>query len=195
MSVQICDRCGRKWGGLIHPDHPTPKDCPYCSAESEAIRMRALTCGVNKAFSYPLPDVEKRPNPDTVAALDRWSLILPGQHAAWDRFVIMLCSLADFPGVPPAVKHFPEATHEVDVFAIDPRFPKEAFDKGSVQILEPVNYVHQFVATDEKANQVAAHLAERFVRGELPAEPQGITINDKTAREYFADVVAEFLKG
>jgi hypothetical protein len=75
--------------------------------------MKEIIRGKYRAFSIPLPSVGDRPNKDTVAALDRWCLIMPGIHPAWHRWCIMGCSLATFPGVLPAVKHAPDMTHEI----------------------------------------------------------------------------------
>src|ERR1700675_2115866 len=102
------------------------------------------------ARKWPLPPVKDRPNPHTIASMDRWTLHLPGQHPFWADYMLSGSSLADFPGVTPAHKQFPEATHEILVAAIDPDFPKENLDQGGVQILEPLTHVVQVTTTDER---------------------------------------------
>lgn len=124
---------------------------------------------------------EQPANPDAVAALDRWQMYLPGDHPLWDRYCILACTLADLPGVKPAVKHFPQATHEVSVHAIDPKYPADKFDAGGVQLMSPVNHCVQVVSTDEKVNAAVEAVARLFVDGQLIVEPSGIT----GARELF----------
>lgn len=127
------------------------------------------------AVKHNLPPVKDRPNPDTVASLERWILHLPGHHAAWDFYALLCCSLADFPGVPPAKKHFPGATHEFVVGAINPDFPRSNLDAGGVDLLEPLNYVEQLaLPNDAAASRILEAVAADFVNGNLPAEPQGI---------------------
>lgn len=133
---------------------------------------------------HPLPPVDDRPNQDTIASFERWLLYLPGQHACWNRYALCGATLRDFPGVPPAKKHYEEATHEVCLFAIDPNFPQENFDKGGIQILEPINYCFQLTTTDANFRNILEKLAEMFVQGQLPADPEGIRFGNKTAREY-----------
>lgn len=152
--------------------------------------MKTMTGKFGTAFSPPLPPVAERPNHDTVAALPRWLMTIRGQHPLWDRFCILTCSLADFPGVPPAKKQFPEATHELTVCAIDPRFPQKDFEEGRVAILEPVNHVIQIIATDALANAAAEALACEFINQRQLVEPSGIT----GAREAAYGFVRRFIK-
>jgi hypothetical protein len=142
-----------------------------------------------RAWRAERPPAADRPNPDTVASLPRWHLEMPGLHPVWDRWVILSCSLADFPGVPPAKKHFAEATHELSVWAINPGFPAAAWRAGGVQLLTPVNHVVQYVAaSDAVAEHVAHRAAELLVYGLALVEPQGV----HGAREHFAECVRRF---
>lgn len=146
------------------------------------------------AIKHDLPPMEERPNKDTVASFERWILHLPGQSAAWSDYALMSCSLADFPGVPPAKKRFPEATHEIHLFAIDPTYPQVDLDAGGVALLEPVNYVVQVATTNERFRELIEQLAVKFVNGEIPAEPQGVTVNGEPAREWFEGLCREMVK-
>lgn len=142
------------------------------------------------AFSVPLPPVSERPNPDTVASLDRWTLFMPGPSPAWNYYCVLGVCLRDFPGVKPAHKKSPEMTHEIIVAAMDPDFPQENIDKGGISLLDPLNYVHQFVApSDEMANKVLEAVTRGFLEGQLVIEPQGVS----GARELFADFVKKSL--
>lgn len=140
----------------------------------EITPVKRITDGNRYAFEVEIPPPQERPNPDTVAATGRWNMVLPGDHPNWDRYVLAACSLADFPGVPPANKKFREATREVVVAAIDPTFPEASFVDGGVQIMSPMNYVEQIITTDEVAVRLMEFLADGFVHRTLVAEPSGI---------------------
>lgn len=127
------------------------------------------------AWRAVLPAPADRFRPETALARDRWMLRMPGPSAAWDRYVIMPCSLADAEGVPPAHRHFPEATHEITVFAINPDFPDADFVAGAVSLLSPANHVVQVtLPTDEACDWLAMVCAESFVKAVNLIEPQGI---------------------
>lgn len=147
-----------------------------------------LQNGNRRAFKVVLPPLADRP-PDTIASLDCWNMVLPGDHAFWDRYSITACSLADFPGVQPAKKQFPEATHEILVFAIDPKCPQDVFERGENWILTPQNHHVQCVATDESCNKAIEELARLFVDGNLWVEPQGVW----GARDQFKMTVYELV--
>jgi len=139
-----------------------------------------------RGFRAELLPADDRPNFDSITCLGRWNLYLPGQHPFWTRFTLSIVHLRDFPSITPAVKHFPEATHEIDVFAVDPTFSEKLFESGSTAPLWPVNYVVQFVAKDDcEAVLVAAKMVRRLVDGLEVAEPSGIS----GARERFAENV------
>lgn len=146
------------------------------------------------AIKHDLPPLEKRPNKGTIAGLPRWIMHLPGQ-AIWSNYCMTGCSLADFPDVPPAKKHFPQATHEIQVMAIDPDFPKENLDKGGIAPLTPMNYVVQLAAdSDDKVVVLLEKLAVMFVNGQLIAEPLGVTVNGVSAREFFRGICMHLLQ-
>lgn len=151
--------------------------------------MKLYDNGQRYAFKVDLPAPADRPNPDTVAALDRWNMVLPGDHPMWDRYTVIGTRLCELPGVPPAFKKFKEATHEIVVAAIDPRFKHEKFAAGGIQFLEPINYCEQFISTDEDANELIEHLAAMFVQQLLTPEPCGFI----GARQKFRDEVYKFI--
>lgn len=146
------------------------------------------------AVKHDLPPLEKRPNKDTVPSFERWILHLPGQHPLWSDYALLSCSLAEFPGVPKAEKHFPEATHEVSLFAIDPSFPRESLERGGIQILEPVNYCVQLATTDDKFRNMVEQLVLKFINGEFPAEPDGICVGGRPFREWVREWCEEVVK-
>lgn len=151
--------------------------------------MNEYVKGNRRAFEVQLPPGSERPNKATIAAVARWNMTLPGDHAFWNRYSISCCSLADFPGVPAAYKKSPEMTHEVQVMAIDPEFPEKDFNAGGIKILTPINLVCQFKGTDQLAINLVRFLASGFVEGRLIAEPEGI----QGARELFDNAVKHFV--
>lgn len=46
MSIQVCDRCGCRWGGLIDPNFPTPAECPFCHEVDDVYPGRCPDCFV-----------------------------------------------------------------------------------------------------------------------------------------------------
>lgn len=158
--------------------------------KEQPMSNRASITGIRgwRAWMSDLPPVAERPNPDTVASLARWHLEMPNSHPFWDRWVILTCSLADFPGVPPAKKEWPEATHELSVWAINPDFPAEEWAKGGVSLLHGANHVVQFVCKDDAAAlMIAAFAAEAFVCGRQVIEPEGV----HGAREIFTTMIRQ----
>jgi hypothetical protein len=146
---------------------------------------------------FLLPPPAERPNPDTVASMPcRWALHLPRDHAFWADYSLCCCSLADFPGVQPAHKEYPEATHELQVFANDPARREGLWKNGSIAPLSPANYIVQFtVASDDEALLIMEEVATWLINGVpdgLPGEPQGITFNGVPYCDVAVERVREF---
>lgn len=130
----------------------------------------------NPQFGYRAFRVDRIPGSDRFPTLlARWILHLPGQNPVWSYYALMLCHLRDGDGLPPAQKHSPEFTHEVSVWAINPALSEPRLIAGDMAVLQPLNYVRQFVSTDEYSRGLAARLTELLVQGVLIAEFQGIS--------------------
>lgn len=142
------------------------------------------------AIKHDMPALKDRTNPDSVAALDRWILWLPGEHPFWNVFFIAGIALRDFSGVPPAKKKFAGATHQIIVGASDPVHDEIAIKKGGLKILHPLNYEHQFVATDPITNSLAEHLVIELLNHRYPAESSGI----RGSRDHFERICNKFLE-
>lgn len=150
--------------------------------------MKTYEGNAGRGFRAELLPADDRPNVDSITCLGRWNLYLPGQNPFWTRYTLGVVHLRDSKAISPAKKHFPEATHEIDVFAVDPDFPEEKFAEGGTAPLEPINHVVQFVARDDReAVLVAEKMVRRLVEGLEFAEPSGIS----GARELFAANVRE----
>lgn len=81
-------------------------------------------------------------------------------HPVWSHYAVSVVHLRDTEGAPPAVKYFPEATHELVIAALDP--------KDNKTTLLPLNYTGQFTfATDEAASAFARDIAARVRSSEI----------------------------
>lgn len=105
-----------------------------------------------------------------------WWLLTGTWHPVWPQFVISVVSLRPVDDMPPAIFAFPGATHELAVLALNPGDPPHVHDVDVVQTggfaavggwLEPVDVVHQFVATDEEMTALADLCAQACVDGRL----------------------------
>lgn len=123
---------------------------------------------------------ERYSNPTTQIA--GWVITAPAWHPLWSQYFLGVVSLADLPGVPPPVLHFPGATHEIMVIALDPDhgpYDAEVIGEGhKLKWLLPGNICEQIIATDEIAREISEGLAHMVVQGLLCPEtgddPDGI---------------------
>jgi hypothetical protein len=138
--------------------------------------MSTLEGPAGRATSCATPDT-----PDAAETLCHWLIDAPGQSPSWDQYVMFCVRLRDnIPGFPPPIRHFEGATHEVDVWAINPAHHLTAElieglwrSGGSIghALLTPINVCVQFQATDDEMLQLVALAARAVVDGVLPAEP------------------------
>lgn len=70
-------------------------------------------------------------------------------HPVWSHYALSIVHLRDTDGAPPATKHFPEATHELVIAALDPK------DNKTPPF--PANYCGQFAFAED-------HQAAAFAR-------------------------------
>lgn len=65
--------------------------------------------------------VDYQPAAEGDDTLDGWLMTAPGWHPVWSQFYLIVVRLRDdVPGLPPPVRRFPSATHELMVFALRP---------------------------------------------------------------------------
>jgi len=106
---------------------------------------------------------------DHAATLGTWVLTVPGAHPFWHSYWLSAVHLRDIPGAPPAAKHYPEATHEIMLFALDPDKSLPDPDDGDnfhPAFLTPANLVEQIHGvTDEQATSITEKLGRSFVDG------------------------------
>lgn len=128
------------------------------------------------------------------AQLATWIVTAPIWHPLWSQYMIAVVSLADLPDHAPAYLQFPEATHELLVIALNP--DKGPYDAASisasnpVSILEPLNIIEQFIATDEQAILICHGLAHGVCDGMLNPETSDAPAR---IRSYWAQAVSQSL--
>jgi hypothetical protein len=137
--------------GTVHPvPHPEPNEPGLADASRAALRV----------------------------CLSTYLIDAPAYHPAWTQYVMSVVTLRDEPGVEPAVRKFPEATHEILVLALNPETGPQTVETmighcrtGRLPFLRPVNIAEQIEATDDEAEAVAWLAARAVVHGHLSPEP------------------------
>lgn len=100
-------------------------------------RKPDLHVGIVKAWKVPM-------HPDKPASLGAWYLIVPGAHAFWNEYYVCACHLRPIEGELPPRLHYPAATHELTIAALDPDCPHDVdAEKPTFGIMEPVDLVYQ----------------------------------------------------
>lgn len=88
-------------------------------------------------------------DPRASVTLPCWIASAAYAHPMWKHYTIMGIALRDVPGVPKANVNLEGATHEVMVFAMDPAHRPATDDFP--RLLQPSNFVGQFVAADDRS--------------------------------------------
>jgi hypothetical protein len=108
------------------------------------------------------------------AGVDGWIITAPYWHPFWSQYMLAVVSLADIPGQPDAVRHYPDATHELHVVALNPDHgPYDAAligPPGTIHFLTPVNVVEQITTTHDQARRLTELCARAVVDGLLTPE-------------------------
>jgi hypothetical protein len=78
----------------------------------------------------------------------------------WEWYAVELILLREIPGVPVATRQSPEMTHELMIFALDPKSlgGKES-EPLKYSMLQPVNVVAQFSCDDDQRIRTAVDMA------------------------------------
>lgn len=111
--------------------------------------------------------------PDTTTTLDAWIITAPIWHPLWSQYMLALITLADVPGMPPAVIERPDATHQVIVMTLNPEhgpYDATTVREDTLRFLRPGNIGEQFTATDDQAREIAALCVRACVDGVLSPE-------------------------
>ena len=123
------------------------------------------------AFAPPPADDDDPRRACTIG--DLHLLYAPAAHPLWAWHVLMAVALRDVPGVPPAIKRYPEAEYEVMVLALHPDHPppdprKWPMGTGNLNAMEPADAVVQFHDTgDDGAAELVELCASAVANGVL----------------------------
>lgn len=104
------------------------------------------------------------------AGIGLWLLHCPGAHPLWSWYGVSACSLADYPGMSPALKRSPDMTHELQVFALHPDWKPDDdwFQAIGRHWLQPINLAEQVVLpSDDHARELLTLLVRSFCDGLL----------------------------
>lgn len=117
--------------------------------------------------------------PEPHTAIDHWLITCPTVHPAWTQWYLAVISLADAPGLPPAELKFVGATHQLFLVALNPDHGPYTRDKAAqmmrngdgLPMLQPVNLIEQYQATDAEMRQVCQLMCRAIVQGLASVEP------------------------
>jgi hypothetical protein len=106
------------------------------------------------------------------ANLDTWIITAPIWHPLWSQYNLSVVSLADIPGQQDAIKHTPDATHELLVLALNPDHGPYGCETrpNDLEVLLPVNISEQFTTTDDHARELAELCVKAVLDGRLNPE-------------------------
>lgn len=114
-----------------------------------------------------MPTITPAERAEYPGALGLWTLHAPGSHIIWPWTRLTVVHLRPIPGMPDSVLHFPRASHEFGILAVDPeRCPDPNPDDRALKFLRPSNLVHQVTGiTDEMATETLRLLVRAMVDG------------------------------
>jgi hypothetical protein len=94
--------------------------------------------------------------------------------------VLSAVHLRDEEGVEPAIKHFPSATHEIGLWALD---PESEPNPDEWRVLTPENVCVQVACTsDDTIREVLKLIADGLVNGIIAAEDGGEALSQEWQR-------------
>jgi len=105
-------------------------------------------------------------DPRQSVTLPCWIASAAYAHPMWSHYAILCVALRETPGVPAPVINMPGATHEVMVFALDPKRIPAVDDFPAY--LQPVNFAGQFIEPDDLSATVRVQQAvQDIIDGKL----------------------------
>ncbi len=104
-------------------------------------------------------------------SVGNWAVQAPWAHMAWHQYVLSVVHLRPSPTYGDAIKYRADVTHEVVVYALDPKkplTPDTIITPGNLPILIPPNYAYQItIESDEAAKERVRKLVEDIADGVL----------------------------
>jgi hypothetical protein len=113
--------------------------------------------------------------PEWSATTCHWLIASAQFHVWWRQWLVACVDLAPNNVHHPAALHFPGATHEVIIVAVNPDHPVTPADTTAagfqLQFLTPINLAAQFEASDEEMRRVVAYMCWSISEGHHTPEP------------------------
>lgn len=130
---------------------------------------------------YAKAKARNEPMPPRQLGLPSWLVYAPWAHPIWHSYALMVISLADVEGFPPAHINRPgeHPTHELFLAALDPGDPSKpraryALDEPA-PMMRPLNFAAQFKeGSDAKCSARIRAAVEDIIRGRLNPDTDGI---------------------
>lgn len=118
---------------------------------------------------------------DQDACICHWVVEAPWAHPAWHSYSIFCQHLRSIPGYDqPVLFHLPDATHEMLVFALDPRKDRQSMiDTGVVEgrWMQPANFGAQFIELDDDlARERIKSTVQEIIDGKLSPDTDHISM-------------------
>lgn len=113
------------------------------------------------------------PAPLDQVNLANWFIDAGWAHPVWNQYLLSLISLKEVEGVPPPFLFDPLATHEVQLWALDPDHEVRVTDvlvadKPIMHVLQPQNFVGQAAfVNDEAAISYVRTVVQGIVKQQL----------------------------
>src|SRR5579871_448116 len=135
---------------------------PTSSFQKEKMHPKEITGPYGRANAYDLDSMHKKHGPS--AAMAAYCIHVPWANMLWTDYEVLIMHLRPVPGKHDPVIKFRGATHEIVVSAIHPDC---SFHPCRAPVrLDSVNYVGQFIDTDEGAITKTINVVRECVDGE-----------------------------
>jgi hypothetical protein len=130
---------------------------------------------------YAKAAAREQPMPPRQLGLPSWLVYAPWAHPIWHSYCLMVISLAEVEGFPPAHINRPgeNPTHELFLAALDPGMPSNpraryALDEPA-PMMRPLNFAAQFKeGSDAKCSARIRAAVEDIIRGRLNPDTDGM---------------------
>jgi hypothetical protein len=88
-------------------------------------------------------------------------------YPPWDAYLLTVCRLSDA-----AIREYPQATHELALYALDPTLQPEPANRDSWRLLVPANVLIQFHGpTEQEIDELLMLAVRAMLHGLIPYEP------------------------
>jgi hypothetical protein len=158
----------------IEEEEPMPNDDLWSNISFPVTVEPYLTGKLGKAWLCNLAAgyVIMKIKPEQDACICHWVIEASWAHPAWHSYSIFCQHLRPIPGYDhPVIHHLKDATHEMLVFALDPRKDRDSMIKTGIvegRWLQPANFAAQFIAiNDDVARKKIGLAIMEIVDGKL----------------------------